>query len=452
MREFSLIFFLLFTIGCARDEKPIPINEVKSTRNVVVIFKNKPVSNQVEKLNFISQNPDIYIEKTELSTLTTKQKDFEKSYFKPWNMKNAGPLENKVAWAFKTYTSKNSYGEDLKPRDSAFFKKMKDDANFKNYSSINKKAITLHKVNLRAFPTNKPILMNPTKAGEGFPFDYLQNTTIAANKPIFATHYSKNKEWIHIVSSFAFGWVKTNEIVFLKKFQTDIWQKAEQIFLSEDAIPIYSMQGKFLFKSQLGMILALIDETQKDYIVLAVSNYKNSKPLFIKAKISKAYAHKGKLLFNKQNIESSLKQLLTSKYGWGGIYGQRDCSSTMRDFFAPFGLWLPRNSFLQAKVGTVISLKNLNNNEKLKIISEKAIPFRTLLYKKGHIALYVGTNQGEIIIFQNVWGVKTKEDGKEGRYLVGKALFSTLELGKNLKNYDKSASFLEKIVSINILN
>ena len=146
-----------------------------------------------------------------------------------------------------------------------------------------------------------------------------------------------------------------------------------------------------------------------------------------------------------------LEQISKTNYGWGGIYGQRDCSSTLRDFYAPFGLWLPRNSSLQAKLGEVISVESLSSEEKIEIIKENAKPFRTLIYKKGHIGLYVGTRDGRIIMYQNVWGVKTKEEGVEGRFIIGRPIFSTLEVGSNLREYDKSSSMLKKLKSISTL-
>ena len=140
-----------------------------------------------------------------------------------------------------------------------------------------------------------------------------------------------------------------------------------------------------------------------------------------------------------------------TNYGWGGMYGQRDCSSTLRDMFAPFGIWLPRNSFQQSKIGKVIDLSSLTDDEKIGIIKEKAIPFQTLLYKRGHIVLYVGTINDEIIIFHNTWGIKTKEVEKEGRVVIGKTIFSTLKLGQNQKNYDKEAEILRNLRSMNIV-
>ena len=279
----------------------------------------------------------------------------------------------------------------------------------------------------------------------------MQNSTIHANKPLFVTHYSKDKEWAHVLSSFAFGWVKTKDIALLKPYQIELWQQAEQAVIVKEGVPLYTKEGDFLFKTKLGMMFALIDEDEESYTLLCVGNYKFSKPLFLKVQLSKNVVHKGILVFNQENLTKILPQFLERKYGWGGMYDDRDCSSTLRDFYAPFGLWLPRNSYQQSKVGEVVSLDKLTNKEKQELLMKKAVPFQTLLYKRGHIVLYTGVVDGKITILQNVWGVKTKENGEEGRYIVGKTIFSTLELGKELSNYDKDASMLQNLKSFNIL-
>jgi hypothetical protein len=125
--------------------------------------------------------------------------------------------------------------------------------------------------------------------------------------------------------------------------------------------------------------------------------------------------------------------------------------STIRDFFAPFGLWLPRNSYQQSKIGKIISIENLSIEDKIKTIKAMAIPFKTLLYKKGHILIYAGIYDGKIVAFHNTWGIKTKKDGVEGRFIIGKMLFSTLNVGSNLKYFDKESSILKNLKSINIL-
>ena len=435
MQILWIVFLTVFIVGCSPKS------------SVEVKVQKKGVS------DLFSVPQDVRQYSSELDENLTKvsQSEFEKQYFSVWNSPTTLGDKDSVQWAFNTFKFGKSYAENLQLHNQEFFDEMKSNSNFENYLTLNKRALTLKELNIRAFPTDRPLLRDPQKAGEGFPFDYLQNSAIHANKPLLATHYSKDKAWVHIFSSFAYGWVKVNEIVFLEKKYTDLWQKAEQILITKENEPIYSSSGEFLFKSKIGMMFALIDEDESEYTVLTVSSYKNRQPLFLKSKISKRSAHKGILLLSTKNINIIVDEMMKSNYGWGGMYGQRDCSSTLRDLYTPFGIWLPRNSYQQSKVGDVLSLEGLSDEEKIATIKEKAIPFKTLLYKKGHIVLYVGIFNDEIIVFQNTWGIRTKENGVEGRFIIGKTIFSTLSIGENLKEYDAEAGLLKNLKSMNTL-
>ncbi len=379
------------------------------------------------------------------------QKEYEKSYFNIWNINESNESLESIKWPFASYCLGKSYGENLQLLDKKFFDEMLSNSNFNSYSTINKKAVTLKETNIRAFPTIKPLLMDPTLAGEGFPFDYLQNSTIHANKPIFLSHYSEDKEWAYVFSSFTSGWIKSDEFVILNREDTKTWQNAQQVKIIEEDISIFDNKNNFLFKSKIGMMFPLISEDDKSYTILTISTYKNSKPLYIESKIPKNIAYKGILELNSDNINSVVNEVTNSNYGWGGMYGQRDCSSMLRDMFAPFGIWLPRNSYQQSKVGNVISLEGLSDTDKIALIKEKAVAFQTLLYKKGHIVLYVGTHNDEIVVLHNTWGIKTKKGTVEGRVVIGKPVFSSLRLGKNQKNYDEEAEILRNLKSMNTI-
>ena len=429
-----IIFLTVFIVAC-------------STKNGVEVQTKEDISD----LSSIPQDVRQYSSELDENLTKVSQSEFEKQYFSVWNSPTTLGDKDSVQWAFNTFKFGKSYAENLQLHDQEFFDAMKSNSNFESYLDLSERAITLREVNVRAFPTQRPLLRDPQRAGEGFPFDYLQNSTIHANKPLLVTHYSKDREWVHVFSSFAYGWVKASDIAFLEKRHTNLWQKAEQILVTKENEPIYSLKGEFLFKSKIGMMFALIDENESEYIVLTVSSYKNSQPLFLKSKISKQSAHKGILSFNTENMDLIVDEMLKSNYGWGGMYGQRDCSSTLRDLYTPFGIWLPRNSYQQSKVGDVLSLEELSDEEKIATIKDKAIPFKSLLYKKGHIVLYVGTFNDEIIIFQNTWGIRTKESDTEGRFIIGKTIFSTLSVGENLKNYDDEAGLLKNLTSMNTL-
>lgn len=429
-----LIIFLFF--GCS-TKKP----EVKSEQKV-----------EIYDLVHFPQESSFYTKDFNLSfTNTPSQENFEHSFFKVWNLKAQTTTVQEAKWPFQSYGTNNSYGENLQPLHQTFFDTMLENSNFDTFLTLNKKAVTLHYLNMRLFPTIRPLFLNPELAGEGFPFDYLQNSSIHANEPIVASHYSKDREWIYVFSSFASGWVKANEIAFLEEIHVRVWQNAEQVFLTKEAVPLYTEDGTFLFKSKVGMMLALMEEDEESYTLLAVAPYMTSQPLFVTTKVSKEFATKNALVFNAQNLNKIMSEVSASNYGWGGMYEQRDCSSMMRDMFTPFGIWLPRNSYSQSKVGEVIKLDGLSNEDKIKIIKEKAIAFKTLLYRKGHIMLYVGTHKDEIMIFHDMWGIRTIKETKEGRIIVGKAVFTTLKLGEEQEYYDKKSAMIQHIKSMNIL-
>jgi len=406
---------------------------------------------EIYDLSHIPQNIEFYTQNLEKNTNANNYDLYKKSYFSVWNIDKPNTTLKDIKWTFRAFNPTNSYGENLQPLKQSFFDDMLKNSNFKKYLTLNKKAITLRYSNLRAFPTDRPLLRDPKKAGEGYPFDYLQNSSILANKPLFVSHYSNDKNWVYVFTSFASGWLKTSDIVFLESITTKIWQDSQHIYITKEGVPLYTSAGDGLYNSKIGMSFLLLEEDKNNFTVLAIKENGNSKPLYVESIIPKKIAYKGVLNFNKKNINNIIKEISKTNYGWGGLYGQRDCSSTMRDYFTPFGIWLPRNSYLQSRKGKVIDLSSLEDKEKLNIIKKRAIPFKTLLYKRGHILLYVGTFKDEVIAFHNMWGIKTNKDGIYGRIIVGRPVFSTLEIGKKQENFVKDSTLLKNIRSMNIL-
>ena len=450
MKYIFVILSVFVLLGCS-SKKLENVKKVEVKQQVEVEVKVVKPSIVLDLVN-IPQDVDVFLDNaTDETTLYPIQNKYEKYYFSMWNKNKPREDLASVKWPFNTYTLGKSYGENLQLLKKDFFGDMLENSNFKNYATLNLKAITISEVNLRAFPTCRPVLMDPNKAGEGFPFDYMQNSSVHANKPILLSHYSKDKEWAYIFTSFASGWIKTSELVLIDKKYTDKWQKAKQVRIIKENVAIYDSNNNFMFKSKVGMLFALVSEDKNSYTILTVAKYKNQRPLFIKSKISKNIASENVLKLTRQNLKTIINEVKQTNYGWGGIYGQRDCSSMLRDLYAPFGIWLPRNSYQQAQVGKVISLDKKSDEEKIILIKDKAVPFKTLLYKKGHILLYLGTYKDEIIVLHNAWGIKTKLNGVEGRFVIGKPVFSTLSFGKGLSDYDESSEILTNLKSMNII-
>ena len=79
------------------------------------------------------------------------------------------------------------------------------------------------------------------------------------------------------------------------------------------------------------------------------------------------------------------------------------------------------------------------------MIIEKGIPFRTTLYKDGHIGLYVGHKDGKILMLHNVWSNHLLRDQQEGQNVIGRTIISTLEFGKELDHIRTDTLFLSQL-------
>lgn len=433
---YAIFFSLIIVIfaGCASKE---PEKQILPIADLATLPQNVAAY-----INNLDENSTLY---------NQRQAKHPKYYFNVWNMSEPREKLSAIKWPFRSYTSKNSFGENLQPVESSFFTSLYENANFEAYGSLNQNAITLGYTNIRLFPSDKPLFKDPLVAGEGFPFDYVQNSSVAANKPLFVSHYSKDRQWVYVFSSFASGWIKTNEFVFLDKTYTDRIQNAQQIFFTKEGVALFDKENTFLLSSRIGVSLPLIEESDTKYKVLVIASSKKMQPLFLQVEIDKNIAEKDFLTFTKANMTQIIQEVFGSKYGWGGMFEERDCSSMIRDIFTPFGIWLPRNSYQQSRVGKIFSLEELSDDAKLAFIKKEGVPFKTLLYKKGHIVLYVGTYNNDVVILHNTWGIKTKDGEKEGRIIIGKTLFSTLKLGKEQPNYNEEAELLRNIKSMNII-
>lgn len=407
---------------------------------------------QIKQLSSLPQYASAYTKHLKNhNELYKVQKNYNSFYFSPWNANTTHANLYDIKWPFRNYTIFNSYGANLKPIKLSWFYHQYANANFPDFASVNKFAITIKYSSLHNFPTSSPIFYKPTIAGEGFPFDYNQDSGIDADKPVFISFYSRDKAWAYVFSSFASGWINTNNIAFVSKQDIKTYQSSKFLHILQDSYPIKDNNGTFVCDSRVGMMLPLVKSSKYNWTVLVASKNCNGSVVFKSAIIPKYLGTVKTLAFTRKNINMVSNAMIHSKYGWGGIDGERDCSAFVRDFFAPFGVWLPRNSAAQARVGHIISLRHLDNTKKIQTIKAKGIPFQTLLYMRGHILIYAGIYHGRVIALQEMWGIGIKDGRKTGRVVIGHAAYTTLNIGHTLKYYNAKESILHKIISMNII-
>ena len=401
---------------------------------------------QIKDLEKYSQNPDSYIN----DNIFFKNQDiynekFFKNYFTVWDEPIIDISKKEATWGFY-YTKKDIYLQNFSKATKEWFDNQIENSNFDNFKKELKKAITIKNSDVRVFPTKEMMFYNPYKAGEGFPFDYNQNSSIKINTPILISHYSKDKAWAYIRTNSFYGWISMDDIAFvdekfIKKFKTNNYA-----LTTKDKMNIYD--DFYIEKLQLATLIPY----KNNNFYIAKKDKKHNAYL-TKIKIDKGNISLKPLVFNKKNISKISKQLIGEQYSWGGALGFRDCSSFTQDFFASFGIYINRNSKGQTKNGKYITLENLTKKEKINYIVQKGKPFKTLIYLKGHIMLYIGVNNNEPLVMHNVWGVRTKNIlNEEGRNIIGKNIISTLNYGNELINYDRQNTIVDKIKGIVILD
>lgn len=376
--------------------------------------------------------------------------EYNKTFFSPWDIIQMSYDLEQASWG-SYYLKKETYGENHKLRKKEWYEEQIRRSNFEEYDTVRDYAITTHNTDLRVFPTQSVIFYNPDAPGEGFPFDYNQNSHIKINTPLFVSHYSLDKAWVYVEANSLFGWLPVKDVVLMNKTQRDSFKNGNYYVSTQDDFALFDKANNFIEYIKLGTIFPVIAgelvTVQKSHqaeatgveFVLSPANAQNVAPKPLK--------------FNQANLNKVSNALIGEDYGWGGVLANRDCSAFTKDFFTPFGVYLKRNSSKQREAGEYIELKDLDNEGKKQRILEDAVPFMTLIYLRGHIMLYVGEKAGEPLVFHNIWGLRTlEEDDSVGRFIIGRAVITTLEPGKELPNLIPEASILSKVQGMVLLD
>ncbi len=374
-------------------------------------------------------------------------------FFSPWQKTEAGRELKRSLEANFNLRLERAYGEDLRPFDPAEWQNLRANANVAAYPSRAERAITVRNTAMRAMPTQKPFFLNPSKAGEGYPFDYFQHTALWTGTPIFISHISADGAWVLGESQLTVGWIPATDVAFVDDAFAKRWQTAPLAAFVRDNVELASttsptVAGKAGVRAHIGTLLPSAGSGRVWYPQRGSEG---------NAEIATASVDSGAIAplplpLTPAAIARVGNNMMGQPYGWGGLFENRDCSALMHDLFIPFGLWLPRNSATQGSWGQPVILTGMGPEDKENRILAEGIPFFSLLWLRGHIGLYIGEFEGKPAMFHNVWGIRTlSENGDSGRAVIGKAVVTSLRPGAELANAASAASLIQRIERLSIL-
>jgi len=362
-------------------------------------------------------------------------------------------FETTILRQVKKYLLKPGWGGNRRPHGKAWIQAVRNNIDFDRFPNCRKPGILIRNTPLRTLPIHIRSFKDWALSGEGFPFDYLQVDSLSAFEPCYILHTTANGAWhLVITRHHTIGWVATLDVAFVDDDFIQKWSHASGYITScQDDIPIISRStGRYMASSRVGQLLPLHAETELGYEVLTAVPKGDGYAEVVLCIVNKNKMTELPILATPHNIARIANGFLGKQYGWGGIDGTRECSMTLRDLFAPFGIFLPRTSTQQSKRGTVISLEGLKEKEKMKIIDGQCIPFATLFWIPGHIMLSVGKNNGVSYMLHTIWGLRTKLPFIDwGRAIIGKTVITPLTFGKEYFGIPKS--LLSKIERMTLL-
>jgi hypothetical protein len=355
--------------------------------------------------------------------------DFRARYFAPWT-RSAPFFDLDEEKELMTRMARATwYGENRRIVPPKFLQDLLDNCALKTFPTRNETAIAIAPAHLRGLPTLLPLFT----AADDYPFDSLQYPNVKLNEPLRILHASRDGIWLYVETSYTCGWIEARDVAFTDKGFIRAWMASPQLVIVRDYVTITEGRGGTNYQAKIGTILPLVAADKKWWQTRVAIAGNARKAVGSVARIPREVAARHPLAFNRENVALIGDQLAGQPYGWGEMYGLRDCSAMLRDFFMPFGIWLPRTSSDQiASIPQTLDLAGLTPQEKDEAITWLGVPFHSFLYKPGHIMLYVGTDtDGRPLVFHSAWSVRLKK-AEERLHVIGKAVITTLEPGKEL--------------------
>ena len=274
-----------------------------------------------------------------------------------------------------------------------------------------KYAVAVRRCDIRLWPTDKIVGYSPDDYD-----DELQNSSININEPLILTlSVNVNNQtyyWAYTTSSS--GWVNANQaaicsskVEWLDAWKVDIDSK-NFIVVTENKINTCISPNSEISEITLplGTVLKLCPSSeipeelygQKPlhchtvYLPVRKGDGTYDKSI---ALIPQHYSVSvGYLPMTKANIIDTAFSCLGERYGWGGMNNSMDCSYFIKSVYSCFGLDLPRNTDNQAMIPNKSkSISDMNQENKLQYI--RSLPPCSLLIMPNHVAMYLGTIDGE---------------------------------------------------------
>jgi hypothetical protein len=284
-------------------------------------------------------------------------------------------------------------------------------------------------------------------------FDRLQNSALDIGTPVAILHTTSDGRWLYADSPLCAGWLPAENVGVCSREQLIHYTTAEPFVVTLRAkTDIFVDKGLTRHHAYVRMGTRFVSrpvEITEAVEILIPMRAPDGTCLFEGGFVSGSAVHPGYLAYTRRNIITQAFALLNAPYGWGGMFGEQDCSRFIQVIFATAGIHFPRNSSQQAKVGRLVAVfdESIPVPDRMQKISSEMIPGISILQMNGHIMLYLGLDDGVPYAIHDMWGYGEPGRGRENLRVVNRVVVTNLSLGQGTN----SGSLLERLVSLRVV-
>ncbi|MES2998156.1 MAG: SH3 domain-containing protein [Pseudomonadota bacterium] len=361
--------------------------------------------------------------------------------------------------------SKIGYGENFRPHTDKWIENIAKNLNIDQFAHLhyqkNNRGIAVTNLAVRALPTNDVHFYNYQTAGQGYPFDNLQVSSLWAGTPIYIVGSTQDHTWYLIISPALIGWVKSDGIAKTSDTFINTWTitaKNKLAAITRTQTSLLDGEKRFLLTAYVGSVFPVDVAASQvgvgiKLLIPAADSHHNA--IIKKVLVSKKNAAIMPLTITPHHFADIMRTLIGRPYGWGGIYFYNDCSAELKSLFTPFGIWLPRHSSEQLTAGKMVDMSLASPSQRLSYLMTKGKPFLTITYIGGHVFLYIGndivpqTHSLTAMTYQNLWGLKPNPPVK--RVVIGQAVLFPLLL-QYPENPELTSLVARKYFKVSYLN
>lgn len=385
-----------------------------------------------------------------------RQDEFYNHYFgteSPWTASYVNPIFHQSApddlksleqnildfFSNQNKSAENiGYGENFLPYPENWLNAIAKNVNLAQFNNLSyqekNRAIAIENLSARALPTDDPHFYSFKIAGQGYPFDNLQMSSIWVGTPLYILGESLDHAWVLVLTPDFISWVKSSGIARTSETFVNQWgsiAKNSLAAITHTQTSILDEKKQFLLYAYIGTVFPAEKKILATKILFPVAD-NNHRATIKYLNIPTDDFVLMPLKATPHHFANVMATLIGRPYGWGNIYFYNDCSAELKSLFTPFGIWLPRHSSNQVSAGKMVDMTAASSTQRLAYLMTNGQKFMTIVYIGGHIFLYLGNyadpnNRDHALMaltYQNIWGLSPNPPLR--RAVIGKAVLLPL--------------------------